>query len=633
VCSSDLTPKPVVFAGSNSPVCEGETLMLSANEILGATYQWTGPNGITSGGRMPSFANANPEVHDGTYTLRATINGCVSEPVSTEVIVTPTPLQPGAVNDGPLCIRDTLEETELRLAIPANTATPGATYTWYDQNDDIVGFTDNLILTLDDFSEFSSGTFEYTVEARVGECVSERSEPTTVDISILPQDTAFAGEDFSICRDQPVFLNARPSVEGRGFWEVLNGDTSGVFLLDPGIATTEVIGVDEDTVTYQFVWNLAIGSCGVYSRDTVDVMLNNAEIATVGDMIDTCQVTSLRLNAVPPSDGEGRWTQSIAQAQLGVRIDDPTDPTTEVFNLQPGNQYQFTWTLTNTTCGETSAELSVLVSGGFPFAGEDFSTCDECEVLDATQPSTGLGVWSTPDASIFFNSRTDPKTTVCGLKPGENLLVWTVDNAACGSESRDSVIITVAGRPEAVDDELTVQTGELGVLDVAENDNTTEVFAVTIATEPVNGTLERLDNGVYQYQSDPDFRGQDEFRYSICNSAVKDCACDTATVVIIIEPASRCSPPNVFTPNGDGVNDAFVIPCFTGPNAQNFLNNEVIIFNTWGDEVFRAENYDNKWEGTYNGEELPNGTYYYIVKFGSVQFGARVATGYVEIIR
>jgi len=638
--SSGITPitvtaKPTVFPGSNSPVCEGERLMLTANQIQGATYQWSGPSGITSGGRTPSFSNVTPDIHDGTYTVQATVNGCPSEPVSTEVMVTPTPQRPGAVNDSPLCITSfDADDVELRLAVPASTATPGATYTWYDENDEVIGSTDNLILIINDFSNFSTGEFDYTVEARVGDCVSERSMPTTVEIYVLPKEGAMAGPDFSICRGQPVFLNATPPTEGRGFWEIVPGNNSDdVVILNPDTASTEVIGIMSDTTTYQFVWNLAIGTCGVYSRDTVAVTVNDAEVAMVGDMIDTCQVTSLRLNAIAPSGGEGRWIQSEAQAQLGVLIENPNDPNTEVFNLQPGNQYLFTWSLTNTTCGETTAELTVLVSGGFPFAGEDFGTCDECVVLNATQPSTGVGVWSTPDASIFFNSRTDAKTTVCGLKTGENLLVWTVDNAACGSASRDSVIITVAGRPMAQNDALSIQTGELATIDVAANDVTTAVYDVTVVEEPVNGTLELLDNGIYEYQSDPNFRGRDEFTYEICNRDVKDCTCDTATVVINVRAPGGCLPPNVFTPNNDGINDTFIIACFTGPNADDFRDNEVIIVNQWGDEVFRADNYQNDWAGTYNGEDLPNGTYFYIVKYGDVEFGAKVETGYVVIQR
>ena len=66
------------------------------------------------------------------------------------------------------------------------------------------------------------------------------------------------------------------------------------------------------------------------------------------------------------------------------------------------------------------------------------------------------------------------------------------------------------------------------------------------------------------------------------------------------------------TPNNDGVNDRFMIPCI---ETGNFPGNEVIIFNQWGDEIFRAAPYTNDWRGTHNGEDIPAGTYYYVISF------------------
>ncbi|MEL6636311.1 MAG: gliding motility-associated C-terminal domain-containing protein [Bacteroidota bacterium] len=61
------------------------------------------------------------------------------------------------------------------------------------------------------------------------------------------------------------------------------------------------------------------------------------------------------------------------------------------------------------------------------------------------------------------------------------------------------------------------------------------------------------------------------------------------------------------------VNDFFIIPCLaTGDFPQNALS----IYNQWGDEVFQAAPYQNDWRGTYKGEELPVGTYYYVISFG-----------------
>ncbi|MBC7774916.1 MAG: gliding motility-associated C-terminal domain-containing protein, partial [Phycisphaerae bacterium] len=71
--------------------------------------------------------------------------------------------------------------------------------------------------------------------------------------------------------------------------------------------------------------------------------------------------------------------------------------------------------------------------------------------------------------------------------------------------------------------------------------------------------------------------------------------------------------PTIITPNNDGFNDQFKIPqeCTLGEGAADL---EVTIFNQWGDAVFHAKPYLNDWAGTYNNEQLPAGTYYFVVK-------------------
>jgi gliding motility-associated-like protein len=69
---------------------------------------------------------------------------------------------------------------------------------------------------------------------------------------------------------------------------------------------------------------------------------------------------------------------------------------------------------------------------------------------------------------------------------------------------------------------------------------------------------------------------------------------------------------NVITPNGDGLNDKWIIDCI-----ENFPDNKVAIFNRWGDSVNSFKNYDNVsqvWKGTTtDGNPLPDGTYYYVL--------------------
>ena len=76
--------------------------------------------------------------------------------------------------------------------------------------------------------------------------------------------------------------------------------------------------------------------------------------------------------------------------------------------------------------------------------------------------------------------------------------------------------------------------------------------------------------------------------------------------------------PSVITPNGDGKNDYFKISEIIGQV-------ELIIFNRWGNEEYTNDNYLNDWDGRNNkGEELPNDTYFYILKFenGKIKKGS-----------
>lgn len=76
-------------AGSNSPVCAGGTLNLTASTVAGASYSWTGPNGFTSSLQNPSLTYS--AAYAGTYTVQVTIPGCaIPTTAYTNVVSTAT---------------------------------------------------------------------------------------------------------------------------------------------------------------------------------------------------------------------------------------------------------------------------------------------------------------------------------------------------------------------------------------------------------------------------------------------------------------------------------------------------------------------------------------------------------------
>ena len=97
--------------------------------------------------------------------------------------------------------------------------------------------------------------------------------------------------------------------------------------------------------------------------------------------------------------------------------------------------------------------------------------------------------------------------------------------------------------------------------------------------------------------------------------------CDTSQCSFLI--------PNAFTPNADGVNDNWYIQCI-----ELYPDNEVEIYNRWGQQVYTRANYTGDWDGTQNGSNLPDAAYYYILKIKfPLPTGERIFTGTVSIIR
>ncbi|RZK19436.1 MAG: gliding motility-associated C-terminal domain-containing protein [Pedobacter sp.] len=83
--------------------------------------------------------------------------------------------------------------------------------------------------------------------------------------------------------------------------------------------------------------------------------------------------------------------------------------------------------------------------------------------------------------------------------------------------------------------------------------------------------------------------------------------------------------PNLFTPNGDGINDLFEI---RGLNL--FAQNDLVIVNRWGNEVYKSNNYQNNWSG----EGLNEGTYYYLLRVKeNASAPWQVFKGYITLIR
>lgn len=80
---------------------------------------------------------------------------------------------------------------------------------------------------------------------------------------------------------------------------------------------------------------------------------------------------------------------------------------------------------------------------------------------------------------------------------------------------------------------------------------------------------------------------------------------------LTVEVTCLIRPLNILTPNGDGKNDLFIVE-----NIELYPDNEVKIVDRRGKVVFNKKGYTNDWNGYFNGSPLPEGTYYYTIRYG-----------------
>ena len=68
--------------------------------------------------------------------------------------------------------------------------------------------------------------------------------------------------------------------------------------------------------------------------------------------------------------------------------------------------------------------------------------------------------------------------------------------------------------------------------------------------------------------------------------------------------------PNAFSPNGDGVNDIYKAK----ENHKSIVEFHAYIFNRWGQKIYDWTDINGGWDGTWNGKDVKDGTYYVLVK-------------------
>jgi gliding motility-associated-like protein len=620
---------PIANAGNDQVSnCAAPVVTLdgSASSGAGITYQWSGPSIV--GGSTSSIATANSP---GTYTLTVTgSNFCTA---TSQVQVLPDNNYPTADPGTPQTV--TCATTTVPLGGPTTSTGADITYSWTTGNGNITGSNTAATTTAD-----LDGTYTLTVTNTTNGCVTIATVDVTID-TITPVINVTATTYELNCYNPTITFDASSS-QGAGNsynWTTTNGNiVSG--------STSATPTVDESGV-YSLVAMSANGCQNSTAYDvvvTIDTIHPQVSVSTSGHI--TCTVSEIDLTGTTNVMDDFSWSGGniiSGSTTLTPQIDLPAT---------------YTLTVTNLTNGCTSS-ASVTVLDNTDPADDPTGDCDgdgltnEEEIAIGTDPlnpdTDGDGVLDGTEVADG-TSPTDPCEYVEASITEPQGTGW--QNADCDGDG-----LTNEEEVDLGTDPFNPDTDGDGVTDGVEvTDGTSpldpcEFFLTSVTLPPSLEWLaldcdgdgltneEEIENGTDPFNPDTDgdgltdyeeFTGIDDPTTPLVPNGTSDGLnpCDPNPNIFPELCDGSVTVPTIFSPNGDGQNDVFVI---IGPTIMEL---RCQILNRWGQVVYEWDTPRGGWDGyTMSGTMSSEGTYYYLLDVEKLNGEKVTLSGYFQLVR
>lgn len=629
-CKQVTVISPTVNAFSSGPVCAGGSITLTATGANSYTWQ---PGGITGGtivvtptasstysvtglsGMCTSTAITNVTLTPG-FTLNATAsstalcgtsatltaNGAITYTWNpgnisgSSIVVTPTSSTTYSVSgtNGSCTITKTISivagsNPTLLFLTPGSICSGGSaslsvsgasSYTWNPG-----ALTGNSVVV-------SPGTTTtYTINASIGTCTS--SAFTTLTVNAIPNVNASVTPT-TLCTGTSATLSA-------------NGATT--YTWQPGNLTGNSIVVSPSVnTTYSVIGSN--GSC----NDSSSVLLTVNATPTVTATLNSsgCIGDQISLSASGPTNYTYSWT--------GPNGFSSTNQNPSFVASSASNSGNYFVTVLNSGCVATSSVfVGVSTYSSSQVVSSNISGCVPlCVSFSLQTASTGVASWSFGDG----NNGSGLNTSHCFNKPGTYSVTVNVENPlGCGSFGSLNNI-TVFPKPVA----------DFNFAPIKPIMGQEVVFTDASYTNVNSWNWFFMNTAQYtSIQQSPIFTYPDPGTYPIALIVKNDNGCsDTIVKAIFIMEDYSIYIPNTFTPNGDGLNDFFQ------PKGFGIEKYEMLIFDRWGEKIFETTDFENGWDGKYQGKGdklCPSDVYVYKIRVSSVFGEAHDFVGHVNLIK
>jgi len=571
------------IVGADETICQGESITLSLESPSNGSAIWTGGDLLNP---TNSFSITVQPQQTQTYNIEWNDGAC-SQSAQINVNVIESPDLQITISDNNFCPGETILITPELIGY---NGTPDFIWT-----SDLWILPQNYDVYVDEFFETTTINIEWNDPT--GSCGSI-SEEITIEVIDIPNAIQISSSDTLICAGDTIQLTVEGNNNQDYSW--FGGDIVGI------VDAPDIEGFPTSD-TYYFA---SYGSEGCLVTDSIKISVDELPIVSFSQTdIEICEGQEFTVIANATENGVLSWSGSnLSNDVIGATLTD--NPTTN-------SDYTLLWQNGNGCTLDTTISVNVFNINNASASPDETGIC-----AGGTIPLTASGgsayIWT---AVVGNNSDLSNLFIANPFVSPQGNSIYAVEifdgNGQC--TANDTVYINILPSPEVdAGEDQTICFGDEIIL---EGVSTGTTF---IEWDP-HPTLVRTD------VLDPTANPEETTTYILFGNNNNGCSSiDSITVSIIdcTDPdidLNEIVIPNAFTPNGDGVNDAWTIQAIEGNPAFS-----VSVFNQQGYEHINTIGYFSNFTGQESGFLLPEGTYYYIIKQVD---NSQERTGTVTIIR
>jgi gliding motility-associated-like protein len=562
-------PSPTIISTQDPSGCgtmDAEILLgnLDPNTTYDLDYNFNGSPIAT----VSITTNASGEflltgLDEGSYdAFTLTLAGCVGNDAGVYILapVVPTIVQPNGA--ATYCEGQTINDL---------TASPnfGGTINWYDD----AGLT-NVVGTGNTFAigGTTAGSYTYYVTETLNGCIGPDS---TITVLIVAQPFIATSSDTSICNGDTIVIQI-DSLSGGSQLTWSNGDTTMTSSVSPSSTTYFTIVVDD--------------GLGCSATDSTLVTVNPSDDASF-TLTDFCEGDVNAATNIVTTGGDFFFNPPVGDGALMDSV------TAEISNGVGGTTYSAMY-ITSGICADSSTQnVTVNIVPPAPTVGTDTAYCEGETIVDLTATGTG-GTISWYDDITMTNMVGNGSTLSPSISGNGTYTYYITESNGNCTSSMDSVELTI--NPNPIADFTPSPSSGIIPLNVTFSNGSTG-SGLSYSWDLGDNTTSTDQDPTHSYATIGTFTA------TLYVTDINGCT-DETSADIITNGVSVFVVPNIFTPNGDGINDELTV---IYENIETFNG---FIANRWGEILYEWKHIDAGWNGrTKGGVPVPSGTYFYVL--------------------